>query len=74
MPRRKAYSKVTKTDQIRADHVKGMGDVVFSGFQCLNPNCKEYIFIRDDELNVNFQINCPSCNYLIESGRRNKVF
>ena len=69
MPRRKSYSKVSKTNQIRAEHVKGMGDVVFRGFQCLNPNCTEYIFIREDELTEDFQINCPSCNYLIEAGR-----
>lgn len=71
MARRKAYSKVSKFNQIRADHVKGMGDVVFKGFQCLNPNCTEFIFVREDELDENFQIYCPNCNYLIENGRRN---
>ena len=33
MPRRKPYTKVAKTNQIRAAHVRGMGDVVFKGFQ-----------------------------------------
>ena len=29
MPRRSKYSNVNKTNQIRAPHVKGMGDVSF---------------------------------------------
>lgn len=36
MPRRAAYTKVEKTDRIRADHVVGMGDVAFRGFNCQN--------------------------------------
>jgi hypothetical protein len=35
MPRRKPYTKVVKRNQLRANHVRGMGDVVFKGFQCL---------------------------------------
>ena len=38
--RRKPYSKLVKKNQIRAPHVKGMGDVVFLQFQCLNPDCE----------------------------------
>ena len=29
------------------------------------------VIVREDELDENFQIYCPSCNYLIENGRRN---
>jgi hypothetical protein len=43
MARRRPYTKIKKTNQIRADHVKGMGDVVFKGFQCLNSKCQEFI-------------------------------
>ena len=49
MPRRSPYTKVVKTNQIRAAHVSGMGDVVFKGFQCLNSECLEFIFIRKVE-------------------------
>ena len=45
MPRRSKYSNVNKTNQIRAPHVKGMGDVAFKGFQCLNPYCTNFIFV-----------------------------
>ena len=46
MVRRKPYTKVDKTNQIRAEHVRGMGDTVFKGFQCLNSECQEFIFVR----------------------------
>ncbi len=63
MSRRKAYSKVTKSNQIRADHVKGMGDTVFKGFQCLNPDCTNFIFIKEDDIDESFDIICPKCGY-----------
>lgn len=74
MPRRKAYSKLTKFNQIRADHVNGMSDVVFRGFQCLNPECTNYIFVREDEINEDFSIVCPSCGYVHESGGETKFY
>ena len=74
MARRSPYSKVNKTNQIRADHVKGMGDVVFKGFQCLNPYCTEYIFERQDRIGEDFSIECPSCGYIHESGKETKFY
>ena len=74
MARRSPYSKVNKTNQIRADHVKGMGDVVFKGFQCLNPDCTEFIFVREDEIGEDFSITCPACGYVHESGGETKFY
>ncbi len=74
MARRKAYSKVNKSNQIRAAHVKGMGDVVFKGFQCLNPECTNYIFVREDEIGEDFSIPCPSCGYVHEAGGETKFY
>lgn len=68
MVRRKPYSKVQKTNQIRADHVKGMGNTVFVGFQCLNPECTAFITIREDELEDDFCIVCPECGCELYSG------
>jgi 5-methylcytosine-specific restriction endonuclease McrA len=65
--RRKPYSRVKKYGQIRAEHVKGMGDVVYRGFQCLNPECTHFITIREDQLGDNFQIVCESCGYVMHS-------
>jgi len=68
MTRRASYSKVKKTNQIRTNHVKGMGDVVFKGFQCLNPECENFIFIRTDDISEDFEIECSTCGYKIYSG------
>lgn len=74
MARRSPYSKVNKTNQIRAEHVKGMGDVTFKCFQCLNPECTEFIFIREDEIGEDFSIACPACGYIHESGGETKFY
>lgn len=74
MARRRPYTKVKKIKQIRADHVKGMGDVLFKGFQCLNTECQEYIFIRKDELGTDFEISCPTCDTIIRSGDETKFY
>lgn len=68
MARRKPYSKVKKSNQIRADHVKGMGDVFFRGFQCLNPDCTNFIFVKNDEIGDDFKIVCPVCGFEHSAG------
>ena len=76
MPRRAAYTKVEKTDQIRPDHVAGMGDVAFRGFNCLNAACTQWIVVRDDEIGHTFDIPCqrlspkPGSNALTRVGVR----
>jgi len=74
MARRKPYTRVVKLNQIRAAHVKGMGDVVFKGFQCLNSNCEAFIFIRKEELSGDFEIICPSCGTVLQSGGETKFY
>ena len=74
MPRRKPYTKVVKTNQIRAAHIRGMGDVVFKGFQCLNSECQEFIFIRKDEIGDDFALTCPSCEVTILSGEETQFY
>ncbi len=74
MARRTPYTRVVKTNQIRADHVKGMGDVVFKGFQCLNSECREFIFIRKDEIGDDFEFTCPICETAIRSGEETQFY
>jgi hypothetical protein len=74
MVRRKPYTKVVKSHQVRAAHVEGMGDVVFKGFQCLNSDCEVFIFIRKDELGDDFEIICPSCGTVLQSGGETKFY
>ena len=68
MARRRPYTRVVKTNQIRVGHVRGMGDVVFKGFQCLNSECRKFIFIRKDEIGNDFEFTCPICETAIRSG------
>ena len=74
MPRRSPYTKVVKMNQIRAEHVSGMGDVVFKGFQCLDSECLEFIFIRKNENGDDFEIICPSCGIVMLSGDDTKFY
>ena len=74
MPRRSPYTQVLKETQIREEHVKGMGDVLFRGFQCLNPKCKEFLFVRTDEIVDAFDIECPECGYRMKSGEETKFY
>jgi len=74
MARRKPYTEVRGKNEIRADHVDGMGDVVFKGFQCLNPECREYIFERKDRIGEVFEIVCPNCGTFLRSGDETRFF
>ena len=51
-----------------------MGDVVFKGFQCLNSECQEFIFVRKDELGIEFEITCPTCQTVIRSGNETQFY
>jgi hypothetical protein len=68
VPRRRPYTRVEKSDEIRARHVRGMGDVAFRGFQCLNSECTQWIVVRDDAITDVYEIVCPSCGYEHRSG------
>lgn len=75
MARRKPYTYVEKQNQVRAQHVKGMGDVAFVGFNCLNPDCTEFILVRKSELEGEvFCVECPSCGYTHETGKTSKFY
>lgn len=74
MSRRKPYTKVYKEKQIRESHVMDMGDVLLKGFQCINPKCTEFIFVKKDEILQTFDITCPKCNFKMKSGEETKFY
>ncbi len=74
MSRRSPYTKVLKENQIREDHIKGMGDVLYKGFQCLRSSCRNFMFVRKDEINEEFEIECPSCQFKFKSGEETKFY
>ncbi len=74
MPRRSPYTKVEKKNQIRAEFAKGMGDVVFKAFQCLNYKCQNIIIVKKDDIIEGFEIVCPSCKFVLRSGDSTKFY
>lgn len=74
VPRRAPYTKVDKADQVRAAHVRGMGDVAFRGFNCLNADCTHWLVVRDDEIGDAFEITCPECGFVHRTGDEVKFF
>jgi hypothetical protein len=45
-----------------------MGDVAFKGFQCLSPDCRQWIFVRVDSLTELFGIECEACGFDMHAG------
>jgi hypothetical protein len=76
MTRRKAYTGVRRTNFHNPAHVSGMGDRVFRGFQCLNKECTNFIFEREDRLNdfADFSIECTSCGYRHATGEIARLY
>ena len=68
MARRRKYSTVRRLSHLRAAHVEGMGDVTFRGFQCLNSECEGWIFVREDRLPLDFEIECSQCRSKLRAG------
>lgn len=74
MPRRATYTKVEKTDRVRAAHVRGMGDVAFRGFNCLDADCTNWIVVRDDEIGDVFEVECDACGFVHRSGEEVRFY
>lgn len=51
-----------------------MGDVVWRGFQCLNPHCINQLVVREDEIGGDFQIRCEACGFVHLAGEAEKLF
>jgi hypothetical protein len=73
MVRRTQYTKVEKSNRVVAPRAQGKGDKGFRGFQCLNPNCDQFI-IWPEPIADNFLIACPKCEHLHEDGGSEKYF
>ncbi len=74
MARRTPYTRVEKSNEVRAQHVRGMGDVVFKGFQCLKSECQQWQFVRKDTLTQEFEVPCQTCNFILRSGDETRFY
>lgn len=74
MARRAPYTKVEKKDFDRPAHVEGQGDVLYRGFQCLNPNCTHFLFVKDQDITDDFDIACPVCRFRHAAGETTLIY
>jgi len=74
MARRTPYTEVEKKNFTRPAHVDGKGDVLYRGFQCLNPNCTNFIFIEDAEIGDDFEVVCSACNFKHVAGESSLIY
>lgn len=68
MARRTPYTKVNRRNFVQPDHVEGMGDKLFMGFQCLSKACTNFIFFPEEDYSPDFEITCPSCQFVMKAG------
>ena len=47
---------------------------MFKGFQCLNSECEEFIFVRKDSIGEDFEIICPKCGFIMKSGEETQFY
>ena len=74
MARRPPYTRVEKKNQVKPAHVRGMGDVLFKGFKCLNPDCERFLFVREDEISEYFEIECDECGFMHKYGEESTFY
>ena len=74
MARRQPYTKFIRHRHERPPHVRGRGDVVFKGFQCLRPECQEFLFVRKSEISEFFEITCPACSHVHRYGDESRLY
>jgi len=74
MARRAPYTEVDKKNFSRPAHVEGKGDVLYRGFQCLNPKCTNFIFVEDSAITDDFAIECDVCTFRHVAGETTLVY
>ncbi|WP_136650219.1 hypothetical protein [Paracoccus aeridis] len=74
MARRAAYTKVERGSFLNPIHVTGMGDKTFRGFQCLNKDCTDFLFIRTETIDPDFEYPCPSCGFVHKAGESTTIY
>ena len=74
MARRTPYTEVKKINFSRPEHVKGKGDKTFRGFQCLNKDCTNFLFIQTEMIDSNFEYLCNECGFAHKAGEITKLY
>ncbi|MBA15677.1 MAG: hypothetical protein CMN73_04895 [Sphingomonas sp.] len=51
-----------------------MGDKTFRGFQCLNKNCAEFLFVQTETIDPDFHYTCNSCGFEHRAGETTTLY
>lgn len=74
MARRAAYTNFNRTNFSNPAHVEGMGDKTFRGFQCLNKDCTNFLFIQTEKIEPDFEYKCDSCGFVHKAGQSTVLY
>lgn len=74
MARRAAYTRVSRENFTNPDHVKGMGDKTFRGFQCLNKDCTNFLFVQTETIDPDFEYSCEACGFVHKAGETTTLY
>lgn len=74
MARRAAYTKIKRSRFYQPDHVAGMGDRLFRGFQCLNKDCTAFILVPDEDVTPDFSVECGTCGFRHAAGETTELY
>ena len=74
MARRPSYTTVKRSNFSQPAHVKGQGDRVYRSFQCLNKDCRNFLFVENSEITPDFQFECDACGYLFMAGESENIY
>ena len=74
MARRSSYTKVERTNFSNPTHVTSMGDRTFRGFQCLNKDCTNFLFIQAETIDPDFEYPCEVCGFIHRTGETTVLY
>lgn len=71
MARRPTYTEFERTNFSNPDHVE---DKTFRGFQCLNKECKNFLFIKTETIDPDFEYTCDVCGFVHKAGETTELY
>lgn len=71
MARRAAYTKVERSNFSNPDHVE---DKTFRGFQCLNKDCTNFLFVKTEAIDPDFEYPCEVCGFVHKAGETTTLY
>jgi len=71
MARRPTYTEFERNNFSNPDHVE---DKTFRGFQCLNKECTNFLFIKTETIDPDFEYTCDTCGFVHKAGETTTLY